>query len=135
MKTKRVSSKIWGAVFCVLVVLALVTAEFGWLAQPARAEAGWPPWYASHLRLSARIVGHRLQIFGSGFPIRHTLWVRARLHDGDPWYNLDMLKASRRGKFTADLPLPHHLENANSLRVCLKDTISSRLSCVTAHRY
>jgi hypothetical protein len=85
--------------------------------------------------LSARIVGHRLQIAGSGFPHRHLLAVRARFHDGDPWYNLDMVKSSRKGKFSADLPLPHHLENANTLRVCVKDTTSSQLSCVTAHRY
>jgi hypothetical protein len=135
MKTERVSSKPWGAVFCLLVVLSLVTAEFTWLAQPVRAEAGWPPCNPSRLRLGARIVGHRLQVSGSGFPRQHVLSVRARLYDGAPWYSLNTLKASRRGKFFADLPLPHHLEHANSLRVCVKDTISSRLSCVTARRY
>jgi hypothetical protein len=135
MKTKRVSSNTWGVVFCVLVVLSLVTAEFTWLAQPVSAEAGWPPWNDSRLRLSARIVGHRLQISGMGFPRQHTLLVRARLNDGDPWYSLNRLKASRRGKFFADLPLPHHLENANNLRVCVKDTISSRLTCASARRY
>jgi len=135
MKTYKVSARGLGAVFCLLVILSLITAEFTWLAQPVRAEAGWPPYNPAHLRLSARIVGHRLLITGSGFPQRHFLAVRARLHDGDPWYNLDMLKSSRKGKFSADLPLPHHLENANSLRVCVKDTNSGRFSCVTAHRY
>ncbi len=135
MKTYKVSARGLGAVFCLLVILSLVAAEFTWLAQPVHAEAGWPPWKPAHLRLSARIVGHRLLITGSGFPQRHLLAVRARRYDGDPWYNLDMVKSSRKGKFSADLPLPHRLENANSLRVCVKDTSSSRLSCVTAHRY
>jgi hypothetical protein len=135
MKTYKVSARGLGAVFCLLVILSLVTAEFTWLTQPVHAEAGWPPWKSAHLRLSARIVGHRLLIAGSGFPQRHFLAVRARKYDGDPWYNLDMVKSSRKGKFSADLPLPHRLENANSLRVCVKDTTSGRLSCVTARRY
>jgi hypothetical protein len=117
-----------------LVVLTLIAAEFTWLTQPAQA-AGWPPWRPAHVRLSARIIGHRLLITGSGFQNCRALAVRARLHDGDPWFSLDILHTSRRGKFSADLPLPHRLENANKLSVCVKDTNSSRLMCVTAHRY
>jgi hypothetical protein len=135
MKIERVSSKIWGAAISVLVVLALITAEFTWLAQPVHAEAGWPSYNWARLWLNSRIVGYRVQVAGSGFPRQHILLVRARLRDGSPWYNLATLKASQRGRFFADLPLPHHLENANNLRVCVKDTLSSRLTCATARRY
>jgi hypothetical protein len=135
MKTERVSSKTWGMLLCLLVVLSLVTAEFTWLAQPVHAEAGWPPYNWSRLWLNSRIIGHRVQVSGAGFPRQHILLVRARFHDGYPWYNLATLKASQRGRFFADLPLPHHLENANNLRVCVKDTLTSRLTCATARRY
>ena len=135
MKTERVSSRVWGAVLWWLVILSLVTAEFTWLVQPVHAEEGWPPWYGSHVRLNARIVGHRLQISGAGFPIRRVLAVRVRLYEGGSWDSQHTLRTSRRGKFSADLPLPHRLENANRLRVCVKDMTSSRLTCATARRY
>ncbi len=135
MKANRVSARVLGAALCLLVVLTLIAAEFSWLVQPVSAESGWPPWRPIHVRLSARIIGHRLLISGAGFQNHRALAVRARLHDGDPWFSLELLHTSRRGRFSADLPLPHKLENANKLSVCVKDMNSSRLSCVIARRY
>jgi len=135
MKPKRVSSHLVGMFLCALALLSLVAAEFSWLATPAQAEESWPPYRWSRARVSARIVGHRLIVSGAGFPQRRAIVVRARRYDGDPWKSLAILNTSRRGKFSADLPLPHYLEIANSLQVCVKDKGSGRLACVTARRY
>ena len=135
MKRTRVSPQLMGIVLCLLTLLAVVGAEFTWLAQPAQAEEGWPPYNWSRVHFNARIVGHRLIVSGAGFPQRRAIVVRARRYDGDPWKSLAILNTSRRGKFSADLPLPHYLEIANSLQVCVKDKGSGRLACVTARRY
>ncbi len=135
MDAKRVSPRALGMLLCLLVILSLIAAEFTWIVQPAHAEGDSWPWRPYRARISARIIGHRLHLTGAGFAIRHTLNVRVRRNDGENWFYLDSLKAGRRGRFTADLPLPHHLENANTLRVCVKDTSNSRLACVIAHRY
>src|SRR5512139_1581507 len=135
MKRTRVSTQLVGIVLCLLTLLAVVGAEFSWLAQPARAEEAWPPINWTHAHLNARIVGHRLIVAGSGFPHRRDIVVRARRYDGSPWYSIATLKTSRRGKFSADLPLPHYLELANSLQVCVKDKSSGRTTCVIARRY
>jgi len=135
MEKIRVSTKMVGIILCVLTLLAVVGAEFTWLTLPAQAEEAWPPINWTHIHFNARIVGHRLIVAGSGFPHRRDVVVRARRYDGSSWYSIATLKTSRRGKFSADLPLPHFLEIANSLQVCVKDKSSGRLTCVIARRY
>jgi hypothetical protein len=111
-----------------ILVLAILAGMFAWASTPAQAAP------LAIQKWGAKLVNKTVVIQGNGFPASHSYVVRAKYHLDDPYVRLGKTNSSKLGKVNVTLNLPPSWYTANAIRVCLKDAVTGKLTCVTAKR-
>lgn len=116
-----------------LLAAAVIVSSLAVVPQSASAAAPDAANTAAP-RFTARIIGNKLTIDGSGFPARRGFFVKARRNANFSWIRLGAIQADRSGRIHGTFNLPDELRKGYTLRVCLKDLKNSNAYCVYARR-
>jgi hypothetical protein len=130
-------------VLYILLALAVLTTSAAWTPAPAAAQTAggqyqqgpytWPP-KNPYGRVSARLVGDQIYIYGEKLPRNHDFFVKVRRGNAYSWARLGETFADKNGKVDDLFRLPEKLRKLPGVQVCLKDSISNKAYCTTARR-
>lgn len=108
-----------------------------WICLPAvvgAEEAAASTFPARLPTFSARASGGWVQIATHNFPVRSGYVVKMaddRVPYGYIWFKLGTLRTRSSSEVTASFRIPPGLKDTPQLRVCLKNTLSNNLMCLT----